>query len=222
MKIAKRISAVAAAVVVASSAYAVPTITISDGIGAPLVVANASGVVTLTTSDAAWQVVVSTGITKPAAGSATSPFMDLNIQAVSLNGAIGANNLVITFSETGFGPTSGSFLAQLSGHLISGSGQNVTYSSFYRTDNALQPPVGTLLTTTGALPGPNYSTAVTSGSLSLGNPYSLAQQVTIVSGGGASYSLDASLVTVPDGGTTVMLLGSVLAAFGVARRYWKS
>jgi hypothetical protein len=55
--------------------------------------------------------------------------------------------------------------------------------------------------------------------LSLASPYSLTEVLTINGGAsGGSYSLDGSLTTVPDGGTTAMLLGAALSVLGLIRR----
>jgi hypothetical protein len=50
--------------------------------------------------------------------------------------------------------------------------------------------------------------------------FGLAEYVTLVSSPGGSYSLDASIggTGVPDGGTTVMLLGAALSGLACLRR----
>lgn len=223
------------AVAATSSAFAVPTLTISDGLGGTSVTIldggaldqdailhpGNNGVVVYANSafDNLWRVVISTGETKPALGSATSPMFDLNVQATSLGGSVPANNLVISFSDNGFGPTAGHFQAILSGHLVGGTGQPVTYNTYYDAGNVTGAQT-TLLTSMG--PSMNYNGVNSGGSFNQAL-YSITQVVTIginpVGTPGGMYSLDASLICpVPDGGTTVLLLGAALSGLAFLRR----
>ena len=203
------------------SALAIPTLIISDGIGAAVTVTDASGVVhySNTSFDGAWSVVISTGLTKPAQGSAANPFFDLAIQATSLTFSP-THNLTITFFGTDFGPAAGSLQAIMSGHVSAGTGQPVSYNTFYSSLNA--GALTTALTASGSLAPPNYNSIVTGAVIPGGlNPYSITQVVTIGGAGtgpGGSYTLDASLSGVPDGGTTVMLLGAALSGLALLRR----
>src|ERR1041384_4490459 len=198
MKNLKNLAVASAVVALSGSAYAIPTLTISDGVGAPVTVVNASGIVLESFSDAFWTVVISTGETKPVFGNAPSPMMDLNIQATSAAG--NTHNLTVTFSDDLFGPTSGRFGVQLSGHVTNpqgGPGATVTYNTFYSAANTI--PATTALTASGSINdvagGCSYTG--TSGAFSQSS-YSLSQVVTVGATPSASYSLDASLVTVPD------------------------
>ena len=189
---------------------------------------STSGVVTYTGSDTFWSVVVSTGTAYPPAvgqGTLSAPVMDLSIIATS-TGAAGSSGhtLSITFGADGFGPTSGGFMALMSGHLVSGTANPVVFSTDYATTPTslagppASPPAGTQLTTSGSLAGPTYSSLVDSGIVTLGSPYILEEVVTIGAATAGSYSLDGSLTTVPDGGTTAMLLGAALSVLGLIRR----
>ncbi len=225
MKHLKLLIGVVAAMGLASSAYAVPTISVSDaGGGLSLVpVTSASGAVTYSSSDGFWSIVISTGLSSPpllGQGTLASPVMDLSVTAIStgISGA-DAHPLTITFSSDGFGPSVGTFDASITGQLVAGTAHPVTFSTFYSTANAI--PALTPLTTT-TLSGPSYNGTAIGTAGSLGTPYSLSEVVTIsaVAGSGAQYSLDAKLVSVPDGGMTVALLGVslvVLAGVGAAR-----
>jgi hypothetical protein len=219
MKRIKLLAMALATMAVTGSALAIPTLIISDGVTSTSLT-SASGIVVYsnTSFDGAWSVVISTGETKPALGSATTPIFDLNIQATSLTSAA-THNLTITFSDNGFGPTSGNFQAILSGHLVAGTGQNVTYNTYYDAGNVTGATT-TPLTSSGAVPPPNYNSTVGGGPVNQ-SLYSLTQVVTIGgagTGAGGSYSLDASLAGVPDGGTTVMLLGAALSGLALLRR----
>src|ERR1035441_6761052 len=183
------------ALAVAGSAPAASTLTISDG-GATNTVISPTGVVNYQNSsfDSAWSVVIVTGATKPALGSACNPSMDLNIQATSLT-LLPPHNLIITFSDNSFGPSPPSFQATLNGHVTSGTGQTITYNTYYNANNATGAET-TLLTASGFLSPPNYAASNTSGTIN-GCLYSLTQVVTIGGAGaaaGCSYSLDATLI----------------------------
>jgi hypothetical protein len=214
----------------AASAFAIPTLVIQDGGGINAINTGISGVVTLNTSDGFWTVVITTGIASPPApgGTATAPTMDLSISATSANGSQN-NPLNIFFASDGFGPTSAAWLAQMTGHLVAGSGANVGFGTYYNTGNAVSslgtplPSGSTLLTASGNVPGPNYSDTQTGAPVTLASPYALIESVTIDGGLlGGQYSLDASLLTttttVPDGGTTAILLGAALSVLGLIRR----
>jgi hypothetical protein len=118
--------------------------------------------------------------------------LGLSIQATSLP-VPGANlhPLTVSFSSDKiYGPSSGKFLAQLSGQLLSGTGQTVTFNTYANT---------TLLTTSGNLPDPDYVGSWAGGDVNVGNPYSLTEVITIQasSGAGASYSLGGTLYAAP-------------------------
>jgi hypothetical protein len=220
MKKLKTLMVALGAVAMTGSAFAIPTLIISDGVTSTSLT-SASGIVTYAnaTFDNAWSVVISTGETKPVLGSAVSPTFDLNVQATSLS-LSPVRNLTISFSDNGFGPSPSSFQAQLSGHLVSGVGQNVLYNTYVDAGNVTSATT-TLLTTSGSLTPPTYASLVggTAGSLAL---YSITQVLTIngtpTGTAGGSYSLDGSLTGVPDGGTTVMLLGAALSGLALLRR----
>src|SRR5947207_8935900 len=88
------------------SVNATPTLTLSDGINAPLVITDGSlmdssplpGAVVFVGSYGNHDLDVSTGMTKPFAGSASAPSIDLSVS----DHATGTGTLTITFSETGF------------------------------------------------------------------------------------------------------------------------
>ena len=236
MKKLKMLAVALGMVAMVSSALAVPTLIVTDnGVQVGSTTTSASGVVTFSGGDTFWTIVVSTGIAYPPAtgqGTVGAPVMDLSVQATSLGTTVG-HNLAIYFGSDNnaslgganvlYGPTSGHINAMLTGQVASGTGAGVTYNTYFATSGAL-PTLGTplisgsTLTTTGSLPGPLYNSGNVSGPL-VATSYSLEQAVFITgSSAGVSYSLDASLNTTPDGGTTVMLLGAALSGLALLRR----
>ena len=116
--------------------------------------------------------------------------MELDISATSLGSA---NALTITLSDNNFGPTVGSnnATAQFIGHDFGGSGSDVTFNTYYDTNNTIG-ALSTLLTGSGPMLPDVYSSLVTS-NLSLAGPYSLTEVVTIPGTTATSYSLAANL-----------------------------
>jgi len=221
----KRLKVILAATIVAaatSSALAIPTLIISDGVTSTSLT-SASGIVNYSNPsfDSAWGLVITTGETKPAPGfgNALFPKFDLNVQAQSLTLAP-VRNLTITFSENFFGPAiNGMFQADLTGHVVSGTGQNVLYNTYYDAGNVTAATT-TLLTTTGALPPPNYNPPTQFGGPVTQASYSLTQVITIGGAGngpGGNYTLDATLSLVPEPSSFCLLLSSA-AIVGIWRR----
>lgn len=155
-----------------------------------------------------WTVIVDTGTIS---GGAANPVLDLSF----IEQSRGAGSLTITWAGSGFGPSSGNFATHIGGTLK--SGDSVSFETFYDT--------GTL----NVLTGPQtFSTLSYSGdgSASVGaltSPYDLAEVITITHGGADTSSGNANLnaLPVPDGGSTLVLLGTALSMFGVYRRSHK-
>lgn len=201
MEIMKQRRSIATAVLASTlvaglSASADPVLTISDGVTTvgPITLTGGSGTYTTNIYDSSWSVVVATGESKPVLGTATDPNLELDIQAASLGSA---NALTLTLSDNGFGPTLGSnnVTAALAGQPAGGSGDVVTFNTYYDTNNVLD-ALTSPLTQSGSLlptgtPTPYFS--VQSSSLSLTGPYSLTEVVTIAGGKSAIYSLLANL-----------------------------
>jgi hypothetical protein len=224
----RTILATLAVVAWAASAMAVQNqvIWVSDAGGGISIVPSesTSGVVSYTSADAFWTVVVSTGTASPPAGQGTlaSPVLGFSVTATS-SGIINAtlHPLSVTFGADGFGPTVGTATATLSGN-VSGTPYPVTFSTYSAASPlpplASGPPAGTLLAT-GSLPGPIYNSGPIPIALNLAAPYALEEVLTIQAGPWiSSYSLDGNLSTVPDGGTTAMLFGAALSILGLIRR----
>lgn len=172
-----------------------PVLIVSDGV-------NSSGVITLTGGSGtyvneafsdSWSVVITTGESKPVAGSVVSPNMELDIVATSLGST---NPLTITLSDNNFGPIFGNnnLIAQFIGQTFGGAGDVLTFNTYEDTNNTLA-GLTTLLTASGNMvpdAGNQYSSTVTN-SLSSSGPISLSEVVHIGGAQAASYSLSVNL-----------------------------
>ncbi len=181
-----------AALVAGLSAQADPVLTVSDGVtsSGPITLTGGSGFFSTASFDSAWNVVVVAGESKPIVGSATSPNLEMNIQATSTGAG---KTLTLTLSDNGFGPTLGNFNAQLVGQPLSGSGDVVNFNTFFDTNNTLS-ALTTALTTSGTIiPVGGQYLNNQSGSLNQAGPYSLTEVVTIAGNTAATYSLLANV-----------------------------
>ncbi len=167
---------------------------------------------------------VTTGITKPSQGSNTAPKLALN----QITGSGPAGVYGIYFSETGFGPTVGTgYYADLAFNPLS-TGASITYDSYSSASNtlfALSDLIATMGFATGGagalIGGGNAPAYVQSGS-----PFSLTQKVVVtLANDGGTFGATANItsVPVPDGGTSVALLGlSLLGLHGIRRKLAKA
>jgi hypothetical protein len=200
------------------SVNAIPTLTLSDGINPPIVVTDGSpmdsstlaGAVVFTGSLGNFSFTASAGLTKPQAGSASAPSIDLD----SIAQATGAGTLTIKFSETDFTAFPGMLTGDVGGTIAPGG--SLTNIVMQNAHNLVtigpfgSPPVGFNGTGSAALID--------------GAPYSLTQTAILTFGpGGGMTSFDAAgtVAGVPDGGTTVTMLGIGLLAMGAARRIYR-
>jgi hypothetical protein len=163
-----------------------------------------------------WTVYVSS-VTYPAlgGGTLTSPYLDT--LAFSASTASGGT-LEIIFAGNGYQSGGQEGLMELNGN---GRGDFTgTYSAYYNTANTVQSPVsstetGASLIAAGDWGGSqiNYQE---SGPVNADVPYTLTQDITITSVGGANVSFDASL-SVPDGGLTLTMLGAAMVGLAAVR-----
>lgn len=201
----------------AQIAHAVPTLKIFDGTTTILIVDNGVGDASGTTGRIVWDGTIGNwtlntdvGTTFPVIGTLQKPSLDLSFNAVS-NSAGGT--LVISFSADGFGPTNNAVNAS-----IGGTTQGVvSTASFGGTDNTLFSTV-TPLTAQGpftlAFSGsPNSAPIVSQG------PFAITEQVTITHAGAGITTGNALLTTVPDSGTSVLLLGLGLTGIAFIARF---
>jgi len=148
-----------------------------------------------------WSVVITTGAT---ISGGKNPALDLDVAATRVG--TGATTLSIYYSDIGFGSSLGSYV--LSTYL--GTGGPVTTSAYLSTANT--PFVGALLGGSADVAGALVINST--GPISAQNPYALTI-LEIISG--SVTSMDTKL-SVPDGGTTVMLLGIALSGIGLLRK----
>ena len=212
-KLPSVIAAVGAfALFAANTANAIPTLKLSDGIttvtvgdGQIGVVSDLSaqtGAVTFIGAVGSWIVNVSTGISDPILGSPTNPHMDLNSVNVNVSGGSG---------------TDFAMEALIGGTLNLASGSLLTYNTYASATNSLFAETH-LLTSQTFNPGAFSGTDAGSFPVTpFPAPYSLTQKVVITHGAAGSTSFNAAL-QVPDGGTTVALLGFVLLGVEGLRR----
>jgi hypothetical protein len=196
----------AAALIAASltPAYALPTLTLDDGVNPVITITDGglgdanpiAGAVTFIGTLGVWTLNVSTGETKPAVGTAVLPELDLN----TLDTSSAAGTLKITFSESGFGPTAGTLISTIGG--TQGNG-NVLFKTSQNS---------TILTTIGSLSGTPFSGSQSAALI--GTSYSLTEEVDITHTAGGSTSFDANANAAPDSGMSLLLLGMGLAALG--------
>jgi hypothetical protein len=150
--------------------------------------------------------------------------MDLSITATYIGNGTGGNPLTISWGADGFGPTTGNVVATLTGHVVSGTGNPVGFKTIASGSSALPTlaapaiPGTTLTSASVANAGGFYTYSAAGGPLNLSS-YSLDEVVTLTgNAGGSGYSIDASLVVVPDGGMTLVLLGSALSGLALIKR----
>jgi RHS repeat-associated protein len=168
---------------------------VTDGVVSSGPLTNFSGHVIYSTNQFSdsWGVVVAVGVTKPQAGNATSPAMDIDIQ-VFAPGSGRTNDLYVIFSDVDFGPTSGQLYSEVTGNNVVGTGGAISFSTYYDTNN-----VAMAMNSALAYSGPifpvsgGYSYMVTNGDLTLTFPYSLTMVARISATNTATYALDFSL-----------------------------
>jgi hypothetical protein len=202
----------AVAMMLAASAYAVPTLTITDGAGntTGALTAPGNGQISFNGSVGDWNVNVLSALSFPLLGSLTQPNIDVGGQDRYTPGsgspAVGAggNVLTITFTVDGFVNISGNVIAGI------GSTQSNGTTSFNTFAN------GVALTSSGVITGSPFSNAQI-GTLS-GFSGTLTEVVTLTANGAEFESVDANLETVPDSGMTLVLLGSSLTVLGLFAR----
>ena len=210
----------AAMVGIAGVANAIPTIYVSSTGTAgsySAVASSSSGSLTYSNNVGSWDIVVATGLTMPALGTATSPTMDLDITGKTTSSTGGS--VWIAFAANGFSDPSGLIQAILSGHVVSGAAETVTFSVFDDTLNT-QPtttiPTGFTIATLGPLSTPILTTATAA--LLAGVPATLGVLMEISTTGSSSTSMDGSFAPVPDGGVTALLLGAALFTLALLKR----
>lgn len=153
-------------------------------------------------------------------GSDTSPIMDVLSFSMTSNSLVSDATLTIEFSDIGFGPTQGTGgRMSIGGHADVGT--DIVYTAYADGGNNYFAQTEAFDTISFyGLPGGGFSGDGAGTSSEVANtPYSLTQVIEITHPAGAmtTSSFDA-LLEVPDGGTTVSLLGLTLLGLGAGRR----
>lgn len=172
-----------------------------------------AGVVDFSGTFGNWVITVNTGVTMPAAGSATNPFMELKFRATSNSSG---GTLTVEFSEIGFGPMAAGLNYELA---IDGATEGtVACTTLVDVTNGLFGFPGGTSIGSQTFSGGAYAWEIGApGTTS--SPFSLTKRVTITHLSGAiRTSTGESQLAVPDGGATVALFGVSLLGLGALRR----
>jgi hypothetical protein len=220
MKTFTKILALAAAIAgLTQVAQAVPQLRLFDGTSTITISDNgagdtqgAAGQVVFVGSIGNWNLNVHVGSTYPVIGSLSNPMLDLSFNATS-GGAGGT--LQISFSADGFGPSSGSAEAAIGGTIASGG--SLTYATYGGTNNTNFSTVNPL-TSQGPFGPGAFSGTVTGAAVNNVGPYSLTQVISITHAAGTYQTTGDALLTVPESGTSALLLGSGLMGIGLLAR----
>jgi len=227
----------AAVLTLASSAYAVQTIDAirwsTDGVtwnvanqvndGGAGDASAVNGFISTSISINGWNLQLVGSSTYPNLGTQAAPQMDLAIQGTS-----GTGSLYIEFSVQDFQPVpAGSYITSVTG--TDGAGVSNSETTRIGNTNGLFAPgisPGATFATVGPLTGSQSgsSSGIVPSVPGQPNPYTITiQQVLSASQTGSRVSTDISL-EVPDGGNTLMMLGSALSVlgFGVFRKSRKA
>lgn len=208
-------AAAAAAGLAAGSAYAVPTLTFTNGITTVAIHDNVLGEDTNLTAGVVdwsgvvgdWRLASGLGQALPVLGTSFSPNIDLNFAGTS---DVLGSKLYITFEGTGYS-YSGSLLDVLS--VTAASGGTVEDKVF----------IDGSIWVTGMGPFGSGNWSQLSGTVTLVPTDVLAIQVILTSNGSAgTISGDKNILAVPDGGTTALLLGLGFLGVGFVARRFKS
>jgi len=221
----KHLAMAIAVAALTQSASAIPTLTISDGLGNSVTISDNGAAVFVGTVAGApadtvglggvvswagslgtleWVITVDTGVTKPVLGTATSPHMDLSYQATS----IGAATMKIIFSDDGF-TYSGGLVDSWGGTTASGAGNS--------QDNHVLVNGSSIIHVGPFGPGGFNGSGSAAVTLAPRDVLSLVVDITHT-GLGVQVSSGNKDVEIPDGGTTIALLGVALMGIGGLRR----
>jgi hypothetical protein len=159
-----------------------------------------------------FSVTVSTAFSKPVDGSATSPYMDLNVVVTTIGNHAITDAITVSASDTDYGPLPGPGNLMMSIGGTQTSGSTVTYTA--SQDTANQDFGSTSSTTLGPISGTPFS-ATGSLSAAAATTYSLTQSVTIAyTNASGPTSEDATLTTPAPAGLLLAITGMPVLGFG--------
>jgi len=191
------------------SAFAVPTLTLSSGSDIVTQTDDVDGVIEFFGSVGNFDLNFTVGLTKPTLGTAENPWLD--VISLNANTGVQGGTLTLRFEEDSFTGTP-LWLQAAIGGTTDGS---IIYNTYVN---------GVLFSSTGTLVGPAFSD-VQSGLLTAAAPYKLTIEAILTHTAGMQVSsFDAELkavsgvISVPDGGSTALLLGLGLLGFVRSRR----
>jgi hypothetical protein len=190
----------------ATSAFAVPTLTIFDGTTTVTIMDGGAGdscaqvgCVTWIGSVGVWNINVDTGLTKPVTGTSTHIDMDLAFAAHST----GSGTLSVTWSDDGY-MLSGGLLTEIGGT----TGGTVVHNTLVN---------GSPILSDGPF-GPGAFSGTATGTVTLNPADVFSLQVVMNHTGSQTTTGDCHGEGVPEGGSAVALLGMALFGLGLLRR----
>jgi hypothetical protein len=208
------------------AAHAIATLSLWDGVNAPIVITDqlagdanlTPGAVTFIGAYGAWMLNVSTGITAPNIGGPLDAAMDLN--SVNVTGPAGGW-LQIQFSDDFFALPGANNQATMGiGGTTVGT---VLYDAYYDNGNALfGTPLAGLVGPLGPYGPVAFGGSLTSPALTV-NPFSLTQIVTITQqvAGTTSFNASFNVVPIPIPASALLLGSGLLGLLGLGRKLTK-
>jgi VPDSG-CTERM motif len=198
------------ALMIRSSAEAVPTLFLSDGQGNEMTLSGESGPISFDGALGDFKLSLAT---IPISGDDIMP--GLTFSSIFFTGS-GMGTLTVLFSDDSFSPFAGTIASAINGK----TNGDVFYSTFADSSNSLF-GMTTLLSEQGPFSNASFSATGYAAS-SLQYPFSLTEQFVISESSGAVTSFSSTLTdppdAVPDSGSTGALLGLVLLALTILRR----
>jgi hypothetical protein len=218
----KILIALAGVALLVTSSHANSTLVLHDGVNADLTITDTDGdgVVSYNGAFGNWIINVTTGIGSPPVpviGTITSPYLHLNsvntfIQSAS--GPLVGTTLTMTYTDDNNLTTGGPGLGPLTGNLRNEVGGTATGTTESVTSLVNGAAVASAQTFSGS---PFSGTQVAAISGGAGSTMGIRVVVTAAVNGG-TMSLDSQIITAPDAGMTLALLGSALTGMALFAR----